>query len=322
MSAADRTKVGVLTESFLYEWEVRAIERLRSQEGIELEVVVRNATDTETDAESWNSKDRLGLADVRQFLEAVRQERAWTFVLAERTLGRVLGDEQPLWHRHSVENVDVFADIEQLACEPIRDGGWNELPEEVVDELAGRCDVIVRFGFGLLRGDVLTATEHGVLSFHPADIRRYRGMGPPAIFHDGRDRAGTTLQRIDESIDGGEIVAYDEVSLEGRYTLWDVFNRLVTVQIRLLSEGVTALQDPSFEPKTVSDDQLGEFYYRKQRRSVPFAARVLAKNVSGRVRRRLEGGRAADGSWAPESTAGTEPGAEQQRTAESIDSGD
>ncbi|APW97565.1 methionyl-tRNA formyltransferase [Halobiforma lacisalsi AJ5] len=287
MSAAHPLRVGVLSESFLYEWQVRALERLRDQTGTELSLVVRNA-DSDAEAESWNSKDRITLADVREFVDTFRLERAWTFVLAERALGRVLGDEQPLWHRRSVENVDAVADADHLACEPLTDDGWNELPDDAVDTIADRCDVVVRFGFGLVRGDVLTAPEYGVVSFHPADIREYRGMGPPAIFHDGRSRAGTTLQRLDESIDGGEIVAYDEVSLEGCYTLWDVFDRLATLQVRLLSEGVANLRDPSFEPESVPDDRLGEFYYRSQRRTVPFAARVLAKNVAGRVRRRLE----------------------------------
>ncbi|AFZ73583.1 formyltransferase family protein [Natronobacterium gregoryi] len=307
MSAANPTTVGVLTEAFLYEWQVRAIERLREQPGVELSLVVQNAANTDDEDESWNSKDRLTLADVREFVGVSRKERAWTFVLAERTLGRLLGDEQPLWHRHSVENVDALADIDRIECTPVTADGWNELPDDAVDELAERCDIVVRFGFGLVRGDVLTAPEHGVVSFHPADIREYRGLGPPAIFHDGQARAGSTLQRLDESIDGGEIVAYEEVSLEDCYTLWDVFDRLATVQIRLLAEGVGRFEEPTFEPESVPDHRLGDFYYRKQRRSLPFATRVLAKNVAGRVRKRLERHETAGERPSPDSRPETEP---------------
>ncbi|SDR39313.1 formyltransferase family protein [Natronobacterium texcoconense] len=313
MSAANPTTVGILTESFLYEWQVRAIERLRDEPGVELSLVVQNAGNEDHEAESWNSKDRITLEDVLEFFDVFRQERAWTFVLAERTIGRLLGDEQPLWHRHSTENVDALANVDHLECEPRTEDGWNELPDDVVDELADRCDVVVRFGFGLVRGDVLTAPKHGVISFHPADIRKYRGMGPPAIFHDGQDRAGSTLQRLDESIDGGEIVTYDEVSLEGCYTLWDVFDRLATVQIRLLTEGVTRLGDPTFEPESVPDERLGDFYYRDQRRSVPFAARVLSKNLTGRVRKRLERQEATDERVSPDGQI------EREKTVESGD---
>ncbi|MDQ2050075.1 formyltransferase family protein [Natronolimnohabitans sp. A-GB9] len=284
---AEPVTVGLLTESYLLEWEVRALERLQRETDVSIELVVTNASNADQEAESWNKRDRIGLDDIAQFVGLLRKEKAWTLVLAERNVGRLLGDEQVLWHRHSVENVDCISDADHVRCEPRTEGRWNELPEDVVETVADRCDLVIRFGFGLVRGDVLTAPEYGVLSFHPADIRRYRGMGPPAIFHDGRDRAGSTLQRLDESIDGGEIVAYDDVSLTGCETLWDVFDRLAALQIRLLTEGVENLCDPTFEPTTIPDEQLGEFYYRDQRRTPAFAGRILAKNLAGRLRRQL-----------------------------------
>ncbi|SDK00444.1 formyltransferase family protein [Natronorubrum texcoconense] len=280
--------VGILAEPFLYQWQARAIERLEQRSDVTVSLVVSNAANTNAEAESWNRKARIELDDVVQFADVIQRERAWTFVLAERTLGRVLGDEHHLWHRHSLENVDCLADAEFVPCEPRTEDGWTEFPDDIVSRLAADCDVAIRFGFGLVRGDVLTAPEYGVLSFHPADIRRYRGMGPPVLYRDGRDRAGATLQQLDESIDGGAIVAYDEVSLDGCYTLWDVFDRLAELQIRLLTEGVSNACDPEFDPETVPDDQLGEFYSRDQRRTLGFSGRVLTKNSIGRFRRRLE----------------------------------
>ena len=294
MSEVEPATVGILTEPFLYEWQVRAIERLQDETDITVSLVVQNVADTECEAESWNTKQRLGLEDVTQFFEVFRQEKAWTLVLAERNIARLLGDEQTLWHRHSVENVDCLDETEHVQCVPETENGWNELPDDVVSRLEAECDVAIRFGFGLVRGDVLTAPKYGVLSFHPADIRRYRGMGPPAIFHDGRARAGSTLQRLNESIDGGEIVAYDDVSLADCHTLWDVFDRLATLQISLLTSGIASLRDPSFEPQTIPDEQLGEFYYRDQRRTVSFSGRVLAKNLAGRVRHGLERARSSE----------------------------
>ncbi|MXV63540.1 methionyl-tRNA formyltransferase [Natronorubrum sp. JWXQ-INN-674] len=287
--------VGVLAEPYLHEWQVRALERLQSETDVDVSLVVYNASNTEYEAESWNTKDRPSLDDVAQFFDAFRQEKAWSLVLAERNIGRLFGDEQELWYRHSLENVDCLAGADFRPCEPRVENGWSELPDDIVSQLADRCDVVIRFGFGLIRGEVLTAPKYGVLSFHPADIRTYRGMGPPVIFRDGRERAGSTLQRLDESIDGGEIVAYDEVHLGNCHTLWDVFDRLAALQIRLLAEGISNLGKPAFEPEVVPDEQLGDFYYRKQRRTPPFAGRVLLKNLSGRVRRRLERTRSSEG---------------------------
>ncbi len=285
MAGTSSVTVGVLAEASLFGWQVRALERLQREPNVDVSLVVANASGSETTAEPGDSRVRRALEGATGFVDDLRREKAWMLVLAERTAARALGDDQSLWHRHPVESVDCLADTAVLECEPHTDGVWNELPAGTVAELADQCDLVVRFGFGLVRGDVLTAPEHGVISFHPADVRRYRGMGPPASFHDGRTRAGTTLQRLNESIDAGEVVAYEEVSLRDCYTLWDVFDRLATIQIRLLTEGVLSFRDPAFEPLTVPDDQLGEFYSRDLRRSPAFAGRVLAKNVSGRVRR-------------------------------------
>ncbi len=289
MTTADPLTIGVLTEPFLYEWQVRALERVQANPAFELSLVVRNASNDEYEAESWNTATGIGPKEVQEFLEVFRTEKAWTFVLAGRTIARLLGDEFQLWHRHSLENVDVLSGVDQINCDPIADDNWNELPADVVSTVADRCDVVVRFGFGLIKGDILTAPEHGVVSFHPADIRRYRGMGPPVIFHDGRTRAGSTLQRLTDSIDAGEIVAYEEVSIADCYTLWDVFDRLAILQIKLLSTGLTTLQDPTVEPDTVPQAELGPFYARAQRRRLSFAGRVLGKNTLGFIRNRLEG---------------------------------
>ncbi|OIB58029.1 formyltransferase family protein [Natrialba sp. SSL1] len=282
----ERTTIGVLADPFLYEWQVRALDRVQTQTDAEISVVVTNAEKEDCTAESWNDS-RFEAADVRRFVDVLRQEQAWALVLAERAFARRLGDDQHLWHRHSIDAIDQLEDAAHLECEPRRDGSWYEFPDDVVSRLADQCDVLVLFGFGLLKGAVLTATEHGILSFHPADIRSYRGMGPPPIFHDGQSTAGSTLQRLTESIDGGEVIAYDEVDISDCHTLWDVFDRLVSLQIQLLPDGIERVCDPSFEPTTVPDDQLGAFYPRSMRRSPSFAGRILAKNVTGRLRRQV-----------------------------------
>ncbi len=286
MADTDPIRVGILSDPYCYAWQARAIERVREELAVDIPLVVYN--DSKRDRDEPTTPEQLDRGAVSHLVDGLRREKAWTVVTAMRTIARRFGDERTLRRRRSVATLDFLDDAEYVPCEPRIDDGWYTLPDTVVDRLAEECDVVVRFGFGLLRGNILTAPEHGVLSFHPADIRKYRGLGPPAIFHDGRDRAGATLQRLDESIDGGAIVAYDEVSLDGCYTLWDVFDRVATLQIRLLVDGIVKVGDPTFEPQLVPDDRLGEFYSLSRRRSLSFSGRVLAKNLAGRVRRRLD----------------------------------
>lgn len=287
MTPAKPTAVGILCEPFLYEWHVRSVERLQAEASANVPLVVSNAATREHEAESWNTRDRIGLDDVVKFFDVFRRQKAWTVVLAERNVGRLLGDEEPLWHRRSVENVECLADAEHVRCEPRREDGWFEFPDDVVARIAERCDVVILFGFGLIRGKILNAPEYGVLNVHPADIRRYRGLGPETAFYDGRTSAGATVQRLNETVDGGEIVAFDETDISDCDTLWDVWERIVTLQTRLLAEAVDNLRDPTFEPTSVPDEQLGDFYYRSHRHGPEFSGRILAKNLFGRIRRQF-----------------------------------
>jgi hypothetical protein len=84
---------------------------------------------------------------------------------------------------------------------------------------AARLDVVLRFGFGIIRGEVLDVARHGVWSYHHGDNRVYRGG--PALFwemYEGNPVSGTTLQILTEELDGGRVIyrshsATDPVSL-------------------------------------------------------------------------------------------------------------
>ncbi|MFC6718692.1 formyltransferase family protein [Natrialbaceae archaeon GCM10025810] len=278
------TDVCVLADPYLTEWQVCALERARDRAGVDYPLVVVNDPDDpdiDPDAAADAVNGGIGLETLRLFGRLVKRQRAWALVVAERKLGELLGDDRPLERRHPVEAVDVLANAEVRRVTPLEDGNWTELPPEAVSAVRRRCDVAVRFGFGLLRGDVLTAPDRGVVSFHPADIRRYRGLGPPKAFVDGRRTIGSTLQRLTEEIDGGEIVAEGRTEIDDCATLWDVYDRVHALQIELLAEGLSNLQEPSFEP--TAPESLGKYYSTRTLRESDFALRTLAKNLRGRL---------------------------------------
>jgi hypothetical protein len=80
-------------------------------------------------------------------------------------------------------------------------------------------DVMLRFGFRIIRGGILDVARYGVWSFHHGDNRSYRGG--PAFFWELYERnpvTGTTLQILTEDLDAGRVIyrshsATDPVSL-------------------------------------------------------------------------------------------------------------
>jgi len=278
------TRICVLSDEYLRDWQVDALERAVNVTNAELSLVVVNdpptsVIDPDTAAEAVN--DRVSLSTIRLFLQVLSRERAWALVIAERKLAEELGLADPPSKRVRVDDVDVFDGVDVKRVAPLEDDHWTELQHGVVERIRDESDVAIRFGFGLIRGDVLTAPRHGVLSFHPADIRRYRGLGPPKAFLDDRRKVGVTLQRLSEDIDAGTIVAFDEVDVSDCGTLWSIYERVNEVQSDLLAEGVANLSNPAFTPTEVG--ALGPYYSTKNRRRPGFALRVLSKNIYGRI---------------------------------------
>ena len=278
--------MAVLAEPYLTDYQVDSLTHAVQETGIDIPLVVVN----ETSGEGYDPDDvaaavnnPIGLSTLRLFADVFSRERWWSFVIAERKIAEELGLSNTAERRIHVDDVPVFDDAAVHHVDPIQDGSWNRLPQETVEEVADRADVVVRYGFGLIEGDILTAPRDGVLSFHPADIRRYRGLGPPQAYVDGRTTIGISLQRLSDGIDDGEIVAIEQQDIGDCDTLWDIYDRLRTVQRRLLTTGILDLRDPDFEP--LRPDSVGPYYSITARREPGFAFTVLRKNLQGYVTR-------------------------------------
>lgn len=68
-------------------------------------------------------------------------------------------------------------------------------------------DFILKFGFGIIKGEILTCTPLGVWSFHHSDEQKYRGV-PPSFWEivNNDTKTGAILQRITDKLDKGIIL--------------------------------------------------------------------------------------------------------------------
>jgi len=68
-------------------------------------------------------------------------------------------------------------------------------------------DFILRFAFGIVRGEILRAARYGLWSFHHDDEMKYRGM-PPGFWeiYLGDRVNGAILQRLTDRLDGGIVL--------------------------------------------------------------------------------------------------------------------
>lgn len=289
-------RVALLADETLSQWQIEALQRALHETNIMIPLVVVNhpenpvkKSDIEGADEAVSNPRGVSFADVQLFLELLKQQGLWTFVLAEQKLSWMLGGTDRRWEfmqQTPIKEVDILDSCEFVDCTPETDGSWNILPTDVVDRVEAEADVAIRFGFGLIKGDILAAPEHGVLSFHPADIRKYRGQGPEQIFVNDDDRGGVTLQRLSEEIDAGEIVAYNDTDMSDARTLDDVWVRIHKLEIEVLSNGLRNLADESCTQTIVPE--VGPYYSHEKRRRLSFVAKIILKNIIGRLRNRLD----------------------------------
>ena len=104
---------------------------------------------------------------------------------------------------------DLLPQVEVCTAIPMQSGFVDRLSNDDVELVRSRnLDVLFRFGFRILRGGILGTAQHGVWSYHHGDNARYRG-GPAHLWEliEGNPISGVVLQRLNESLDAGTILA-------------------------------------------------------------------------------------------------------------------
>lgn len=178
-------RFGIMVDQLqLKNWQLKTIERLQEVEGNELAVIF-----LPSNTPTYNASNLpIGF----RFIE--RQLRKSSLL-------------------QSVKINDFFKTIpkEQLAI--TKKGYSTYVAEEGIDLIKSyNLDVILRFGFGIIRGEVLDIPTYGVWSFHHGNPELYRG-GPPAFwefFHENPTN-GLILQKLTNELDAGVILRKAEI---------------------------------------------------------------------------------------------------------------
>ncbi|MDP7141943.1 MAG: hypothetical protein QF692_05365 [Alphaproteobacteria bacterium] len=105
---------------------------------------------------------------------------------------------------------DFYPDIalEGIKTDASASGLVRFVPQDKVHEIqALDLDVILNFGWGIIKGDILVAAKYGILSYHHADNRINRGS-PPGFWewYYKQPHTGVTLQKLTDDLDNGEVI--------------------------------------------------------------------------------------------------------------------
>ena len=174
--------------------------------------------------------------------------------LERRTLALRRPEIEDLFRTIAVQKV---CESERLQLRPIASpsGFVHRFTDAQVQTVkAWKLDVILRMGSGILRGEILNAAMHGILSFHHGDNRTHRG-GPAGFWEvlERRDTTGYVVQRLTEKLDAGEVLARGELGTKPRYLLNQhhlfkcSIQTMVDVLARLEREGAHPREAPAVD---------------------------------------------------------------------------
>lgn len=121
-----------------------------------------------------------------------------------------------VWHRflfsprskYPTDITELTQDIPTIFCAPVIRGISSYFEEIDIQEIRNQnLDFILRFGFDIVRGEVLNTAKYGIWSFHHDDERIIRG-GPPGFweFMKKIHNNGVILQRLTNTLDKGIVL--------------------------------------------------------------------------------------------------------------------
>ena len=188
-----KLRVGLLLDSFtVCAWEYAMLERIVHSDYAEIQLIILN---------DGEPPDRSHFERVKK-----RKNRLvyyWYTKLDELIFRNYPDAFARKDSRTLVETVDVYP------VAPIREGVSDYFHHKDIQAIKDtRLDVLVRMGFRVLKGEILTASRYGVWSYHHGDNTVNRG-GPPGFWEtvESWDETGSMLQILNEDLDGG-IVLY------------------------------------------------------------------------------------------------------------------
>lgn len=281
----------VLSGEYVHGHYVEELRTLLAESEVDVPLVAIDETGSSLAADTPHSLDRLTPTHVRKFFRAIVSRQFDLLYVEEKIAQLVTRSETAEARRAAIRekrplsDVACLSDADRLYFTPETDDGLTyEFPDDAVDAIVDRTDVVVLMGFNrILRGRILDEPTYGVLSWHPSDIRRYRGRPAPFWqFVNDEETVGLSLQRLTERLDGGELVVCRHADVSRCETFFDYHLAVTELYGSTLREAIERLRDPDREPTALSEDELGELTYEADANKWSVVVPALLKNVRGR----------------------------------------
>ena len=190
----EKLKIGILINSyFIPSWQLKIINEIKSSSYSEIALIIINNTSAiyaSPDFSNITCKKRKIIYNVHLKLD-------------ELILGRNTD------YSRILDSTTLLKDVASIIVTPIEHGFTDQLNKNDIMEIkAFNLDIILKFGFKALSGDILQASKYGIWSYEPDKDVELLG------YHEVVDKLQTTnsiLQILEDGSNGGKIIHYSQM---------------------------------------------------------------------------------------------------------------
>lgn len=256
--------------------------------GHDVSMILVESGSSLNDSDLYGEQRGASIARVKRIIY-----RKWFFLinLEERLAKWVKPATVPQDEYRSLNSrVSIFESLPEARAvgltyfEPLKVGTiLYEFSEDILKKIESCSEVVVFLGFNkIVRGGVLKRPKYGVLSFHHADIKKYRGR--PAGFHEwinDEHFVGVTLQRLTPSLDGGYVVTQRHADITGLDCYQQVLIEAMKLKGDMLVEGIDSIEK-GLLPDDLPNESKPKLSTMRNSNTLSNVAKCLIKNIKGR----------------------------------------
>ena len=182
-----KLKIGILVNSqFVKKYEYEILEKLQNSNFCDIELIIEKANSNSLDKSFY----------IKHFLYLV-YKKIDQFLFNRR-----------INYLKQISIKEFTNSIDKLSVEVNQKKYFDYFKDDDISKIKEyKLDVILRFGFNILKSDILHVAKYGIWSFHHADNNINRG-GPPAFWEvmNKNLKTGVILQRLNDDLDNGFII--------------------------------------------------------------------------------------------------------------------
>ncbi len=112
------------------------------------------------------------------------------------------------YHKNNFYIKDKFTDLVLVKPKISKSGFVFRYQKDDINKIKEySLDLLIRMGSGILKGEILSSSLFGIISFHHADNNLYRG-GPACFWEvfEKKESTGFMIQVLTEELDGGKVL--------------------------------------------------------------------------------------------------------------------